>query len=188
MEGVTLVRVVDRTGQRFGRLLVIERVANDKYGRARWLCRCDCGGEKIVKSGNLRSGVSSSCGCFRRERARKLAKSMAGAKSPVWKGGYDGAYCRCQRSLTESKKKGKKLGYAPCNATVEDLVPTVTNKCQMCGAPEMEMDRRLSLDHDHTTGEFRGWLCDRCNKLVGMVEAYRGAVEAYLAGTITNLK
>lgn len=51
----------DHTGQRFGRLLVI-----DHLGSGRWRVRCDCGTEKVVSGGSLRAvGPSStrSCGC-----------------------------------------------------------------------------------------------------------------------------
>lgn len=60
----------DLTGQRFGRLLVIERAGSDKYRRAMWKCRCDCGELRIVHSTNLLRGVSNSCGCLRRETSR----------------------------------------------------------------------------------------------------------------------
>lgn len=174
------MRVVDRSGQRFGRLIVVSRVENDKSGRARWLCKCDCGGQIVVSNGNLRTGASCSCGCLRREHTARLGRRQSGSRNPKWKGGYDGTYCRCQRSLAESKKKATKRGYAACNMTLEDLIPTVVDKCQFCGVPEIELTKRLCLDHDHATGEFRGWLCDRCNKLIGMFEANCGAVEAYL--------
>lgn len=59
--------VIDLSGQRFGRLTVIKRVENGNGGRARWLCRCDCGNEKTVLSGNLRSGDIQSCGCLWKE-------------------------------------------------------------------------------------------------------------------------
>lgn len=34
-----------------------------------WLCRCECGKEKVFLGGNLRSGKSLSCGCLRQERS-----------------------------------------------------------------------------------------------------------------------
>lgn len=56
-------------GQRFGKLVVIERAENDKHGNVRWLCRCDCGNETVVISGHLKSGATQSCGCLAKERA-----------------------------------------------------------------------------------------------------------------------
>ena len=56
--------VIDRTGQRFGKLTVISRGSqNAPNGQATWLCRCDCGNHVVVRSGNLQSGNSNSCGC-----------------------------------------------------------------------------------------------------------------------------
>lgn len=67
-------KVIDLTGQRFGRLTVIERAGSDKSGTPIWLCRCDCGAETKVRSNSLRSGSSRSCGCYHREvtEARSL--------------------------------------------------------------------------------------------------------------------
>lgn len=54
----------DLTGQRFGRLTAI------KYaGKRYWECRCDCGNTKLVKSNNLKSGGTLSCGCLSKETA-----------------------------------------------------------------------------------------------------------------------
>ena len=58
------MRMIDITGQRFGRLLVLERVGLSKSRSARWLCRCDCGTEKEVDGPNLRRGLTTSCGCY----------------------------------------------------------------------------------------------------------------------------
>lgn len=55
----------DITGERFGKLTVIERIENDKQGRRRWLCRCDCGNEVTVLECNLRNDHTTSCGCNR---------------------------------------------------------------------------------------------------------------------------
>lgn len=54
----------DLTGQKFGRLTVIKRADNNKNGSTRWLCKCDCGNEKIVEGGHLRSNKIKSCGCL----------------------------------------------------------------------------------------------------------------------------
>lgn len=65
-------RVIDLTGQRFGRLTVIERV-QPRQGctNARWLCRCDCGNETKVIGTTLRRGESKSCGCLRAEISKE---------------------------------------------------------------------------------------------------------------------
>lgn len=59
---------IDLTGQRFGRLVVIERCGRDYRGFIFWRCRCDCGGEKLVITSYLRYGQTRSCGCLRREQ------------------------------------------------------------------------------------------------------------------------
>ncbi len=53
----------DLVGRRFGKLVVAERVENDKQGKSRWRCKCDCGGERIVNSRELNRGDTTSCGC-----------------------------------------------------------------------------------------------------------------------------
>lgn len=61
-------RLIDLTGQKFGRLLVIKRVDNNKHGQSMWLCLCSCGIEKIVCGGNLNNGNTQSCRCLNREK------------------------------------------------------------------------------------------------------------------------
>ncbi len=53
-------RAKDYTGQRFGRLVVIEPV--EGVG-AKWVCRCDCGGQKIIQSSHLNARIGLHCGC-----------------------------------------------------------------------------------------------------------------------------
>lgn len=60
-------KINDLTGQRFGKLTVISRAENDKNGKARWNCRCDCGNFCIVSRSNLKSGNVKSCGCSTKE-------------------------------------------------------------------------------------------------------------------------
>jgi hypothetical protein len=64
-------RVVDRTGQRFGRLVALYCDGRQR-GRATWTLRCDCGGTASrVSVKNLRGGHTRSCGCLQREQRQK---------------------------------------------------------------------------------------------------------------------
>lgn len=54
----------DLTGQRFGRLVVLERVENTKQRRARWKCQCVCGNKTVVNGFHLTRGETKSCGCL----------------------------------------------------------------------------------------------------------------------------
>ena len=60
-------KVIDLTGQVFGRLTVVRRVENSSYGAARWETYCECGKTVIAHAHNLRRGLSCSCGCQRTE-------------------------------------------------------------------------------------------------------------------------
>ncbi len=64
-------KLIDLTGQRFGRLVVIERAKNQKNGHARWVCRCDCGKTITTNGYDLRSGHTRSCGCIYIETLKK---------------------------------------------------------------------------------------------------------------------
>ena len=59
---------MDLTGQRFGRLTVIEELPErDENKRIQWRCKCDCGNIFISNSIDLRQGNTVSCGCKRKE-------------------------------------------------------------------------------------------------------------------------
>lgn len=62
-------KLIDLTGQRFGRLTVIKKDQNRKTNSGSyWICQCDCGNIKSVKSSALRRGEIQSCGCYRTEK------------------------------------------------------------------------------------------------------------------------
>lgn len=61
----------DISGQRFGRLVVVgfaEHVT--KKRNLHWRAVCDCGSSRIVNGASLRAGITKSCGCIQREKAR----------------------------------------------------------------------------------------------------------------------
>lgn len=69
--------IIDLTGQRFGRLVVLGREKTLKRGISRWLCQCDCGEQTVTTTGALRSGLTRSCGCLHREAARDQGAKSA---------------------------------------------------------------------------------------------------------------
>jgi hypothetical protein len=61
--------LIDLTGRRFGRLVVIERLPENYQRQAMWRSVCDCGGEAKSTGYNLRAGHTASCGCLQKERS-----------------------------------------------------------------------------------------------------------------------
>lgn len=69
------MRKLDLTGQKYHRLTVVE-AATAINGRSAWRCQCDCGTIKVVKTDDLRSGDTKSCGCWNQEQRSKRASNM----------------------------------------------------------------------------------------------------------------
>ena len=65
---------IDLTGKRFGRLTVI-RYDHSEHDGAHWLCKCDCGTEKVIAGYLLRRGSTKSCGCLRSDASREARKA-----------------------------------------------------------------------------------------------------------------
>ena len=53
-------------GEKFARLTVLELDHVEK-SRRYWRCQCDCGNTTVVREGNLKNGITKSCGCLRKE-------------------------------------------------------------------------------------------------------------------------
>ena len=60
-------RLVDMTGERFGKVTVIKRASEYAETPVKWLCICECGKEFVTTSGRLKRGATKSCGCSRYE-------------------------------------------------------------------------------------------------------------------------
>ena len=59
-----------RPGQRFNRYAIVGYAGVSSNGKTQWLCRCDCGNERIVVGSNLSNGHIKSCGCLKAEVAK----------------------------------------------------------------------------------------------------------------------
>lgn len=90
----------DLAGIRFGRLTVIEKAGMSGEGkrgsRSLWLCRCDCGNEKIVSRNSLVTGNTNSCGCLEMEIKKTMHLKHGMAKTRLWNI-WRGMRDRCSR-------------------------------------------------------------------------------------------
>ena len=67
---------INLTNQRFGRLNVIrDSKERTEHGHVIWACRCSCGKQVKVISGNLRYGHTRSCGCLQKEQVKAQGKA-----------------------------------------------------------------------------------------------------------------
>lgn len=111
--------MVDITGRKFGRFTVIE-YAETKNKKARWLCRCDCGTERVVCGSNLRTGESLSCGCLRDERVGNAHRThgMSGSREhSIWRTIKD----RCNNPNNKSYEFYGKRGITICKKWSESF-------------------------------------------------------------------
>ena len=129
-------RFLDRTNMRYGRLIVLGHKGKDQRNKHLWLCRCDCGNEKVVVADNLSSGKSKSCGCLRLEF---LAK----------KGNQYGLYEDRELALlkiqySHTKRRNKKMG----SVDIIDFISFAElskSPCKYCGLEHSkEIEDRLN--------------------------------------------
>jgi hypothetical protein len=83
----------DLTGNRYGRWTAVRYAGNSK-----WFCRCDCGTERAVSTPTLKSGISTSCGCYMVESVSVKNTHHGAAAKGVRSGAYrswDGIIQRC---------------------------------------------------------------------------------------------
>lgn len=87
-----MVKDSEFKGQRFGRLVVIERDCLREIRKehdSNWICKCDCGEMTVVSRGNLLSGDIKSCGCLRKEymKNKKTTHGMTNTRLyQIWFG------------------------------------------------------------------------------------------------------
>jgi len=96
----------------------------------------------------------------------------------------DGRYCvcaTCEKMRSRNRYKNnknkyfywqiKKL-YGVTAEQYKDLLLKQDFRCAICGKHQRYLKVKLSIDHNHLTGEIRGLLCHRCNYLLGNIEKF----------------
>lgn len=142
--------VVDRIGERHGRLLVISRAANDSGGSARWNCRCDCGVGTVVRASNLRTDTARSCGCLKIEMLRERI-TLHGGSGTREHNSWESMLQRCYNTNAPRFKDWGGRGITVCDEWRHDFARFLADMGQR---PEgTSLDR---IDND------RGYSPDNC--------------------------
>lgn len=130
----------DLIGRKFGKLTVIERVENDRHNHARWLCRCDCGTEKVVAAKHLLSGDTVSCGCYQKERQRK-AVTTHGDTGSILFDRWCSMKARCYTPSHASYQRYHELGIEVCDEWRNDFTAFRDWALSNGFSPELSLDR-----------------------------------------------
>lgn len=73
-------KIIHSAGEVFGRLTIIEEDIANNSGRAKWVCRCECGSIKTVLGKELRDGSVKSCGCLKSDAGAMMKLKHGHAK------------------------------------------------------------------------------------------------------------
>lgn len=152
---------VDKSGKRFGRLLALRPVEADAGGKARFLCRCDCGTEVVVDSGNLRESCdhNRSCGCVRREVLAKASAAYAPFRRVNLVGRRFGRLV--VTAIAQPDARGRTSFVCRCDCGTDKVVASnalSTGTTRSCGCLGVESRRNRATTHGMTeTAEHRCW-------------------------------
>lgn len=144
-----------KPGERFGRLVLVERTENDKHNHPRWLCVCDCGRETVVDPANLTRADgkgTQSCGCLHKERVR--------SKNPLLSD-YKQARRQTFRLRTRPNRK------LTWDLTFEQYHAIVTKPCAYCGSPPSQETKvvgvlKNGIDRVDSSGGYHAENCVPC--------------------------
>lgn len=160
------MRLIDLTGQKFGRLTVLGRAAGGRHPA--WKCECECGTVKTVQGTPLRDGRIVSCGCYGKEMRKRGPQSLKGKPS---KRLIDLAGKRFGR-LTVIRRHGdatlghkKTLWQCTCDCgkeTIAQMDNLRSGHTQSCGCWMDESRGQSSVTHGHNrkgrkTPEYAAW-------------------------------
>lgn len=116
-------RLIDLTGKRFGSLTVISRSENrvcNGHIQVMWLCRCDCGKEKVIRGTHLKSGAVISCGCVGKKNSAEAKIKHGHTHSRLY-----GVWCnmknRCYNANVPCYFRYGGRGVRVCNEWLHDF-------------------------------------------------------------------
>ena len=151
------MRLIDITGQTFGRLTVLRKHPKPSM----WECSCSCGGITLATGTNLRRGNTSSCGCLHKEKL--VAYNQATKTLPeIWRADMN-YYVRKLGYRRNKKSKGlgtNQFSEVPreedhsehpslqWDLNLQEYTALVTSDCHYCGQPPAQRAMGRSMPSD----------------------------------------
>lgn len=158
--------LIDLTGERFGKLLVVEKdkpyiSPKGKYVTM-WKCKCDCGNETTVATQKLRKGHTTSCGCEKHNNMGRPSQveNLIGQKF---------GRLTVIRSLSMKERKCKTFKWL-CKCDCGNETTTSTQKLMngdqvSCGCQKKErvgqLNRKYKCTNKHLYGVYKA-MVNRC--------------------------
>ncbi len=121
-------------GTKFGRLTILEEAGSDYRGQVVYLCKCVCGTSTKVLGYSLRSGVTKSCGCLRKDVIGNLNRTH----------GLSGT--REYQAQAQSKRRARVVEAEGSHSTedVQEIFAEQEGLCFYCKTP---LDNTYTEDH-----------------------------------------
>lgn len=185
------IRGQDLTGKRFGKLSVIgfSHKTKEETGKIRlfWRCLCDCGNPSVSRGDQMKAGRALSCGCSQSKMfesykfCRRCKTSKPSEEFSVYRllsGRTRRVSCcrpcanemsrfyarRWKAANPDESKLRQKLSslatrYRISRETVKAMYANYNGRCPICDTPTPNP----CVDHCHSTGKVRAFLCLKCN-------------------------
>ncbi len=74
-----------------------------------------------------------------------------------------------RRTKLQRREQNIRRKYGLSSDQYQSLLIEQDSKCTICGTKQEDFKRKLSVDHDHITGQIRGLLCFKCNSAIGLL-------------------
>jgi hypothetical protein len=126
-----MINGYDLTGQKFNRLFVIECAGRTKKKSVLWLCKCDCGKEKIICTHHLTKSIVKSCGCWNRI-----------FKCSTWKGHEEISGSFFKKIKISAEKRSIKF-----SITIEQIWNLFLSQSRKCAISNIDIYFPLSNNH-----------------------------------------
>lgn len=142
------------TGHTYGRLTVLG-YGGRPVNNSMWYCECICGNVTLVSTDSLRTGNTSSCGCYQAERTSESRFRHGLTKSAEYES-WSGAKKRCYAPKTKSYKTHGARGIKVCEGfhSFENFYTELGTRPSAV----------YSLDRIDTNGHYSCGKCDECIK------------------------
>lgn len=145
-------RVKDLTGQKFGRLTVRE-LARIEKNHAIWLCDCECGNTKEVKSVYLLRGSTKSCGCLHKDVCKESNKKHGMTNTRIYN-----IWCHTRSKCTNPNNSRYEIygarGISVCDEWTNDFMSFYNWSMENGYADNLSLDR-IDVDGNYEPSNCR---------------------------------